>query len=103
MLKNLAPKARGLTVPRARRLRQSMSLPEVMLWRELRGRPGGLKFRRQHASGPYILDFFCSDARLHSKSTAKRTRATVGPPAMPIGMNGLLATKSPRFALLLAM
>ena len=52
MLKNLAPKARGLAVPRARRLRQSMSLPEVMLWRELRGRRGGLKFRRQHASAP---------------------------------------------------
>jgi very-short-patch-repair endonuclease len=41
-----------------------MSLPEVLLWRELRTRPGGLKFRRQHASGPYVLDFFCSDARL---------------------------------------
>ena len=41
-----------------------MSLPEALLWRELRKRPGGLKFRRQHPSGPYILDFYCSDARL---------------------------------------
>ena len=41
-----------------------MSPPEVLLWQMLRTRPGGLKFRRQHASGPYILDFFCSDARL---------------------------------------
>ena len=64
MLKNVAPKARALSVPRARSLRRSMSLPEVVLWRELRTRPGGLKFRRQHASGPYVLDFFCSDARL---------------------------------------
>ena len=64
MLKNIAPKAEGPGVPRARTLRRSMSLPEVLLWRVLRIRPGGLKFRRQHASGPYILDFFCSDARL---------------------------------------
>jgi len=26
--------------------------------------PEGLKFRRQHPTGPYVLDFFCSDARL---------------------------------------
>jgi very-short-patch-repair endonuclease len=32
--------------------------------RELRKRPFGLKFRRQHPSGAYILDFYCSDARL---------------------------------------
>lgn len=64
MLKNIAPKAEGRAVPRARKLRSDMSLPEVLLWRELRKRPHGLKFRRQHASGAYVLDFFCSDARL---------------------------------------
>ncbi len=36
-----------------------MSLPEVKLWAILRQRPGGLKFRRQHPVGPYILDFYC--------------------------------------------
>jgi very-short-patch-repair endonuclease len=41
-----------------------MTLPEVLLWEVLRTRPGRLKFRRQHPSGPYILDFYCSDARL---------------------------------------
>jgi very-short-patch-repair endonuclease len=41
-----------------------MSYPEILLWRELRRRPGGLKFRRQHPSGPYTLDFYCNDARL---------------------------------------
>jgi len=41
-----------------------MPLPEVLLWRELRKRPGALKFRRQHPAGPYSLDFFCSDALL---------------------------------------
>jgi very-short-patch-repair endonuclease len=41
-----------------------MTLPEVVLWHWLRQRPEGLKFRRQHPTGPYVLDFFCSDARL---------------------------------------
>jgi very-short-patch-repair endonuclease len=64
MLKNIAPQASSGTVTKARNLRDNMSLPEVVLWRELRKRPGGLKFRRQHPSGAYVLDFFCSDARL---------------------------------------
>ena len=42
-----------------------MTLPELMLWRALRGRRlDGLKFRRQHPIGPYILDFFCADRNL---------------------------------------
>jgi very-short-patch-repair endonuclease len=41
-----------------------MSLPEVLLWQQLRREPAGLKFRRQHATGPYDLDFYCNDARL---------------------------------------
>ncbi|NIJ07825.1 very-short-patch-repair endonuclease [Sphingomonas vulcanisoli] len=48
----------------ARSLRQDMSLPEVLLWRLLRQRPAGLKFRRQHPSGPYVADFYCHEARL---------------------------------------
>jgi len=41
-----------------------MSLPEVLLWRELRKRPGGLKFRRQHPAGAFVLDFVCLSARV---------------------------------------
>jgi very-short-patch-repair endonuclease len=41
-----------------------MSLPEGLLWRELRKRPEGLKFRHEHATGEFSLDFYCSDARL---------------------------------------
>jgi very-short-patch-repair endonuclease len=41
-----------------------MSLPEVLLWRELRISPGGHKFRRQHPAGPYVLDFYYAAARL---------------------------------------
>ncbi|MFL6768887.1 MAG: endonuclease domain-containing protein [Sphingomicrobium sp.] len=64
MLKDIAPKGRSRAVKSARRLRREMSLPEVILWQALRKQPNGMKFRRQHPSGPYILDFFCSDARL---------------------------------------
>jgi len=39
-----------------------MTLPEILLWRALRTRPGGLKFRRQHPAGPYVLDFYCEAA-----------------------------------------
>ena len=52
------------TVERSRRLRREMSLPEVLLWRELRQRPGGFKFRKQHPAGRFSADFFCHQARL---------------------------------------
>ena len=52
------------TIRMARRLRREMSLPEVLLWRELRKRPEGFKFRKQHPAGPYAADFFCHEARL---------------------------------------
>ena len=51
-------------VERARSLRRQMSLPEVLLWRALRTRPQGLKFRRQHPVGGYVADFACLPARL---------------------------------------
>lgn len=49
----------------AKFLRSRTSLPEGLLWRALRGRKlEGLKFRRQHAMGPYVLDFYCDAVRL---------------------------------------
>ena len=54
-----------LTFKRARALRRALTLPEVVLWQALRGgRVGGLRFRRQHPVGPYVLDFYCPSARL---------------------------------------
>jgi len=42
-----------------------MTLPELKLWNAIRrGQLDGLKFRRQHPIGPYVLDFFCAAARL---------------------------------------
>jgi very-short-patch-repair endonuclease len=52
------------TVILARKLRSEMTMPELLLWRVLRTRPGGLKFRRQHPAGAYVLDFYCASARL---------------------------------------
>jgi very-short-patch-repair endonuclease len=52
------------TVRNAKVLRRDMSLPEVMLWRVLRTKPEGIKFRRQHPLGPYVLDFYCATAKL---------------------------------------
>jgi len=52
------------TVKLARKLRSEMSLPEAALWHELRKRPGGFKYRRQHPAGPYVLDFYCAAVRL---------------------------------------
>ena len=58
-------RTRDLTLKRARRLRQALTGPEVGLWQHLRNRQlGGFRFRRQHPLGPYILDFYCAQARL---------------------------------------
>ncbi|WP_082553830.1 endonuclease domain-containing protein [Altererythrobacter sp. Root672] len=64
MFKGIAPKPKAGGVRTARGLRKAISLPEVLLWQRLRQRPYGLKFRCQHPTGPFVLDFFCSDARL---------------------------------------
>lgn len=52
------------TVAKARALRQNLSLPETLLWRLLKGQPQGIKIRRQHPVGPYILDFYAPSAKL---------------------------------------
>lgn len=52
------------TISRARELRRDMSLPEVLLWQRLKLHPNGLKFRRQHPAGKYVLDFYCHEARM---------------------------------------
>ncbi|HUD28535.1 MAG TPA: endonuclease domain-containing protein [Novosphingobium sp.] len=51
------------TIRKARQLRRKMTLPEVLLWQHLRRSPLGLKFRRQHPIGPYVLDFYCPSAK----------------------------------------
>ncbi len=42
-----------------------MTKAEVVLWSRLKGRQLlGLKFRRQHSIGPFILDFYCPELKL---------------------------------------
>jgi very-short-patch-repair endonuclease len=49
-------------VERARALRQTQTPAEETLWELLRNRQlAGLKFRRQHQIGDYIVDFFCPE------------------------------------------
>jgi len=49
----------------ARALRQPLTPAEHVLWQALRDRKlAGLKFRRQHAVGAFILDFYCPAHKL---------------------------------------
>ena len=41
-----------------------MSLPEVLLWQQLRKRPNGLKFRKQFPFCEITVDFACLERRL---------------------------------------
>ncbi len=48
----------------AKALRKSMTEAEKKLWQRLRGEQLGVKFRRQHPYGNFILDFVCLELRL---------------------------------------
>ena len=53
------------TYRRAAGMRRALTPPEARLWGQIKGGGlGGLKFRRQHPIGSYILDFYCHAARL---------------------------------------
>ena len=52
-------------VENARKLRKKQTFAEEILWEMVRDRRFmGLKFRRQHQFGPYILDFYCDAFKL---------------------------------------
>lgn len=48
----------------ARVNRNDPGLAELRLWRELKGRALGVRFRRQDPIGPYIADFSCRQLRI---------------------------------------
>jgi very-short-patch-repair endonuclease len=59
------PKLLKEKLSRARRLRRQATPQEVILWSRLRsGRFYGLKFRRQHPLGRYVVDFICLEKKL---------------------------------------
>ena len=51
--------------PLARQMRRDATPSEERLWQRLRNcQVEGLKFRRQHPVGRFIVDFYCAEARL---------------------------------------
>ena len=56
---------KALTLARAREFRQGLIPAEKLLWNRLRNRQlSGFKFRRQHPTDSYILDFYCPEKHL---------------------------------------
>jgi very-short-patch-repair endonuclease len=51
-------------VSRARTLRRNLTDAERALWYRLRHQQLGVRFRRQHPLGNYIVDFVCLDRKL---------------------------------------
>ena len=49
---------------RAVNLRKDQTQAEAELWKYLRRKQMGVKFRRQHALGNYIVDFCCIEKKL---------------------------------------
>jgi very-short-patch-repair endonuclease len=48
----------------AREQRREATWSENELWQHLRRKALGLRFRRQHPIGDYVLDFYCAKAKL---------------------------------------
>jgi adenine-specific DNA-methyltransferase len=69
----------------AKRLRRDQTDAELKFWMRLRSRQiKGLKFRRQHSIGPYIVDFCCLEKKIvveidggqHAEQTEEDQRRT---------------------------
>ena len=65
---------------RRRELRKNQTKAEEILWFELRNNKLGIKFKRQHSIGGYIVDFYCQkykliielDGEIHDTSEARK-------------------------------
>lgn len=57
-------KASGKKFEFARMLRKEATDAEDKLWQHLRAKRLGVKFRRQHPIGDYVVDFFCAAKKL---------------------------------------
>ena len=58
-----------------REMRRNMTEPEKRLWHVVRNRQiSNAKFRKQSWLGPFLVDFFCAEAKLSSRSMATATR-----------------------------
>lgn len=52
------------TLEKRRKLRENMTIPEKTLWGYIKEEQLGIKFRRQHSIGEYIVDFYSSKIKL---------------------------------------
>lgn len=50
--------------PYRKRLRNHCTSAEATLWKYLKGKQLGKKFRRQHSVGNFIVDFYCATERV---------------------------------------
>jgi very-short-patch-repair endonuclease len=68
MIEKTNPRIRNTTPEieqAARQLRKQLTPAEALLWEAIRNRQlNGLKFRRQHPVGRFILDFYCPAYKL---------------------------------------
>ncbi|WP_420583357.1 endonuclease domain-containing protein [Reichenbachiella sp.] len=48
-------------VPLARKLRNNMTLAEILLWQEIKNKQLGVRFSRQIPIDHFIVDFYCKD------------------------------------------
>ena len=63
--KKTTPQRAELKREFAKHLRENTTDAERRLWRVLRLKQvGGMRFRRQQPLGPFVVDFFCSAAKL---------------------------------------
>ncbi len=51
-------------IPLAKKLRQNMTLGEVLLWNEIKNKSLGVRFNRQTPIDEFIVDFYCKDLQL---------------------------------------
>ena len=63
MMRKIIPYNPNL-VELARTLRNNMTLGEIALWIEIKGKKLGQKFSRQIPIDQYIVDFYCKDLQL---------------------------------------
>ena len=64
---------------RARELRKAGSLPEALLWSEIKNKKiNGVNFDRQKIIGNYIVDFFCPSSRLIIEIDDEATHSNKG-------------------------
>ena len=57
-------KNKSQLLPRRRELRKNQTKQEEVLWKHIRNRKLGFKFKRQYSIGGYILDFYCPECKL---------------------------------------